>query len=171
MIKADKKLKALTVVLSKENNVLKSDAIMLLREEQPFEGAIGLLTSLYDKNDDRHVRKAIEGFMNDLKDQTAGTEVMHEIRKPWKPDTIGMLVSSCWQSGLDYSAYSNDLVEVFMTGDYVTAVECFTVIEEFVHGLSREKKAYLTSIIEESQLTVTNEKKALITELLSILSM
>ena len=171
MIKADKKLKALAAVLSKEKNVLISDAIMLLRDEQPFEGAIGLLTSLYNKNDDPNVRKAIEGFMNDLKDQTASSEVMHEIRKPWKPDTISMLVSSCWHSGLDYSAYSNDLVEVFMTGDYVTAVECFTVTEEFVHGLSREKKADLTSIIEESRLTVTNEKKALITELLSILSM
>jgi hypothetical protein len=170
MIKADKKLNALATILSKENNVLISDAIMLLRDDQPFEGAIGLLTSLYNKNNDRHVRKSIEGFMNDLKDQTASSEVMHEIRKPWEPYTIGMLISSCWQSGLDYSAYSSDLVEVFMTGDYVTAVECFTVIEEFVHGLSTEKKADLTSIIKESQLAVSNEKKALITELLSILS-
>lgn len=170
MIKADKKLKALAVVLSKENNVLISDAIMLLREEHPFEGAIGLLASFYNKNNDRYVRKAIEGFMNDLKDQTASSEIMDEIRKQWNPDTISMLVSSCWQSGLDYSGYSNDFVEVFLAGDYLTALECFTVIEQFVHDLNSEKKAELISIIEESPLNVTNEKRVLITELLSILS-
>ena len=49
---------------------------------------------------------------------------MNEIRKPWKDDTISMLVSSCWQSGLDYSEYSMDFAKVFLKGDYVTAIEC-----------------------------------------------
>ena len=78
--------------------------------------------------------------MNDLKDQTACEEVIKEIRKQWKADTISMLVSSCWQSGLNYSDYSLDLAKVFLKGDYVTAIECLTVIEESVHELSRPKK-------------------------------
>ena len=45
--------------------------------------------------------------MNDLKDQSVSKEIITEIRKPFKPSTIRMLVSSCWQSGLDYSEYSN----------------------------------------------------------------
>jgi hypothetical protein len=66
--------------------------------------------------------------------------LLNEIRKQWKSDTISMLVSSCWQSGLNYSDYSFDLAKVFLTGDYVTAIECLTVIEESVHELSKVRK-------------------------------
>jgi hypothetical protein len=169
MIRSDKKLNELTAVLNKENIAQISQAIELLRKEQPFEGAIGLLTSFYDRNDDFSVRKSIEGFMNDLKDQTTSTEVISEIRKQWKPDTISMLVSSCWQSGLDYSEYSLDFANVFLTGDYVTAIECLTVIEESVHELNSERKGEIMKLIEESPLSGTNEKRALTIELFSIL--
>ena len=78
MIRSEKKLKNLTLVLSKDNNILISEAIGLLREKQPFYGAIGLLTSFYNKTDDYPIRKTIEGFMNDLKDQAASEEVINE---------------------------------------------------------------------------------------------
>jgi hypothetical protein len=170
MIRSDKKLKELAVIINKGNNILISKSIGLLRDEQPFEGAIGLITALYDKIDDYSVRKTIEGFMNDLKDQSASAEVINEIRKQWKTGTISMLVSSCWQSGLDYSDYSIDLAKVFLSGDYITAIECLTVIEESVHELSRERKDEIIRIIEESPLPPVNEKTALTYELKSILS-
>ena len=161
MIRSEKKLKELAAILNKDNNILISEAIELLREEQPFEGAIGLLTSFYDKTDDYSIRKTIEGFMNDLKDQSASAEVINEIRKQWKADTISMLVSSCWQSGLDYSEYSLDLAKIFLKGDYVTAIECLTVIEESVHELSRERKDEIIKIIEENpSLRYSNEKSS-----------
>ena len=81
---------------------------------KPFEGVVGLLTSLYDKSDDKLVRNAIELFMNDLKDPSSRPEVMAEIKKSWKDSTTSMLVSSCWQSGLDYSGYSDDFVKTFL---------------------------------------------------------
>ena len=51
----------------KELILLLLKLLRLLRDEQPFEGAIGLLTSFYDKTDDFAIRKTIEEFMNDLK--------------------------------------------------------------------------------------------------------
>jgi hypothetical protein len=169
MIKSEKKLKDLADVLRKENNLLISEAIGMLREDKPFEGAIGLLTSFYDRTDDFLIRKTIAAFMNDLKDQAAGAEVINEIRKPWKADTTSMLVSSCWQSGLDYSEFSYDLAKVFLKGDYITAIECLTVIEESVHELSLKKKDEIIKIIEESPLSREDGKKPLTVELLSIL--
>jgi predicted DNA-binding protein len=169
MIKSKKKLKELTLILDKDNNILISEAIGLLREEQPFEGAIGLLTSLYNQTDDYLVRKTIEGFMNDLKDQYACAEVINEIRKQWKDETISMLVSSCWQSGLDYSDYSLDLVRVFLKEDYVTAIECLTVIESSANVISNKTKDQIIQIIEENPPSPVNEKSALTPELLPIL--
>lgn len=169
MVKSEKKVKELSVLLSKENNLVISEAIALLRDEEPFEGAISLLTSQYDKTEDNSIKKNIEGFMNDLKDQSVCVEIMTEIKKPFKPATISMIVSSCWQSGLDYSAYSSDLAEVFLRSDYVTALECLTVIEESAHELTQAKRKAIIKIIEEYPVHASNEKKGLTNELVTIL--
>ncbi len=169
MIRSEKKIKELVELLKKDNNIVITEAIELLRLEKPFEGAIGLLTAFYDKTDDYTIKKAIAGFLNDLKDQTACVEVIKEIRKQWKADTISMLVSSCWQSGLNYSDFSLDLAKVFLKGDYVTAIECLTVIEESVHELSRKQKDEVIKLIEENPFSPVNEKTTLTFELKSIL--
>jgi len=169
MIKSEKKIKELADVLDKDNNIEIAQAIELLRQEKPFEGAIGLLTAFYNKTDDFSIRKSIAGFMNDLKDQSACKEVIEQIRKKWKSDTISMLVSSCWQSQLNYSEYSLDLVGIFLEGDYVTAIECLTVIEESVNDLSESDKNEIIKILEESPVTQITEKQTLTLELISIL--
>jgi predicted DNA-binding protein len=169
MIKSEKKLKDLDSILHKDNNILISEAIISLRDEQPFEGAIGLLTSYYDETEDISIKRIIEEFMNDLKDQSVCEEVINEIRKEWKSDTTSMLISSCWQSGLDYSEYSLDMAKVFLKGDYVTAIECLTVIEESAGELSKVKKDEIAKLIQESRVSAAKEKRELIFELLSIL--
>jgi hypothetical protein len=169
MINKENKIKDLKEVLKSENNTAIAGAIDLLRHEEPFEGAIGLLTACYNKTDNFSIKKAIEGFMNDLKEQSACKEVIDEIRKQWKSDTISMLVSSCWQSGLNYSEYSIDLAKVFLAGDYVTAIECLTVIEESVNELNNAQRKELIKLIEENPFPSANEKSTLTLELLSIL--
>jgi hypothetical protein len=169
MIKSEKKIKELSDILNKGNIIVIPAAIELLRQEKPFEGAIGLLTAFYDKTENNSIKKIIAGFMNDLKDQTVCQEVINEIRKQWKPDTISMLVSSCWQSGLNYSNYSLDMAKVFLRSDYVTAVECLTVIEETVHEMSKSDKDEIIKLLEDSSVSEVTEKQALTLELISIL--
>jgi hypothetical protein len=169
MLKSDKKIKLLNEILNKDNNIVITEAIELLRQEKPFAGAIGLLTAYYDKTDDYSIRKTITGFINDLKDQSACQEVIEEIRKQWKPDTISMLVSSCWQSGLNYSDFSPDLAKVFLEGDYITAIECLTVIEESIQNLNKATRDKILKMLEESTVIQITEKKELMLELISIL--
>jgi hypothetical protein len=169
MIKSEKKIKELTDILIKDNNTVIAEAIELLRQEKPFEGAIGLLADYYDRTGDFSIRKSIAGFMNDLKDQSACEEVIVQIRKKWKSGTVSMLVSSCWQSGLNYSDYATDLVKVFLSGDYITAIECLTVIEETVNELSESVKNEIIKMLEESPISQISEKQSLILELISIL--
>jgi hypothetical protein len=169
MIQSPKKLQELSELINKDNKNIISQAIDLLRNENPFEGAIGILTEYFDKTDDITIKKSIELFMNDLKDQSSAGEVIAEIRKEWKPETISMLVSSCWQSGLDYSEYSVDMANIFMKGDYVTAIECLTVIEESVHMLNKDTKDEIIKIIDINHMAHRKEKAELTDELLAIL--
>ena len=169
MIKSEKKLKELAEILRRGNSLFITEAIKSLREEEPFEGAIGLLVAFYNDTSDRSGLRIVEDFLNDLKDKSVRAEVIAEIRKPWNSNTINMLVSSCWQSGLDYSDYMADMAKIFLEGDYATAVECMTVIEESVKHSSRKRKDEIISIVEESPLSVMNDKITLTRELISIL--
>jgi hypothetical protein len=121
MIKSDKKLKNLALLLEKDDPLLISQAIDMLREEDPFEGAVALLASYYDTTGSAVVIKAVESFMNDIRDRSVQDELMAEIRKERNPRTTAMLVSSCWQSGLDYSAFANEIAGLFLRSDLGTA--------------------------------------------------
>jgi hypothetical protein len=167
--RSDKKIKELAAILRKQDTAIITDAIKTLRDEEAFEGAIPLLASYYDQCSEKSVMKTIEEFFNDLKDLSARTEVISEIRKQWKPKTISMLVASCWQSGLDYSDYLGDMARTFLKADYTTSIECMTVIEGSIQNSTRARKDEIINLIMESPQAFINEKNALVHELITIL--
>lgn len=169
MTSNEKKLKELGAILDKNNSLRISQAIRVLRNEPPFPGALALLISHYDRSTSSPVRHLISEFMNDLKDQALCGEVVAEIKRDHNKDTLQMIASSCWQSGLDYSDYCLDFADLFLASDYMTALECFTVIESSVHELSREKKRLLIEKIRKGAATIIDEKSALSAELISVL--
>ncbi len=166
---SDKKLKELAIILRQKNNSKIAEAIKSLRQGPPLEGAIELLVALYDRSDDTVLKKIVREFMNDIKGQMVSGEVIAEIKKGWQPDTINMLVSSCWQSGLDYSDYCHEFAEMFLSSDYITAIECFTVIESSAENLKAQQKDMIIRIIEENPLPPGDEKTSLLKELLFLL--
>jgi len=170
VIRSEKRYKELEIILKKGNSVLITKAIKILRDEEPFEGAISLLAGYYNSTSDKGNMKVIEEFFNDIKYQDARPEIVAEIRKSHKQDTISMLVSSCWQSGLDYSGYITDILKVFLEGDYATAIECMTLIEESSRFNTREEKDNAIRMVERSPQAFTHEKNALTHELIEILT-
>ncbi|HEX2920872.1 MAG TPA: hypothetical protein VHO50_06895 [Bacteroidales bacterium] len=170
MVSKQKRLNELALLLQRPDAVIVTQAIELLREEEPFNGVIGLLADCYDSNKSTSVTKAIEGFMNDMKEKSLQPELMSEIRKNHKPATKGMLVASCWQSGIDYSEYCLDFAEAFLNNEYMVAIECLTVIEESSGKLDQKTKKEIIKLIDGFSDLATDEKKPLINELKLILS-
>jgi hypothetical protein len=80
-----------------------------------------------------------------------------------------MLISSCWQSGLDYSEYLDDLVDIFLASDFPVALECLTVIEESTGNAGNARKKDLIRYIEDYPAQPENEKAGLTSELIYIL--
>ena len=169
MINPQNKRKELEHILSRDNFVKIGESIRILRDETPFSGAIGLLVAYYNESGNIPVKRLISDFLNDLKEQSLCGEVVAEIKKDIKPDTLRMLVSSCWQSGLNYSGYTSDFADLFISGDYMTAIECFTVIESSVQNLSGQEKVSLIKQIREGASGNIGEKGALAMELISVL--
>jgi hypothetical protein len=96
-------------------------------------------------------------------------EVVAEIKKFYKPETISMLVSSCWQSGLDYSEFVIDFTNLFITGDYVTALECFTVIEESGQIIPASERSKIISLLKRNHEMSFVEKNSLLQALIKVL--
>jgi hypothetical protein len=169
MINPQNKRKELEHILSKGNFVEITKSIKLLRDESPLRGVIGLLVAFYNETDNVSIKRLIKEFLDDLKDQSLCEEVVAELKKEMKPESKRMLVSSCWQSGLDYSGYLSDFSDLFLAGDYITAIECFTVIESSVNNLTRPEKDLLIKQIREGSSGIIGEKTVLALELISVL--
>lgn len=168
MIKSDKKLKNLRSLLSKDDDLIAAGAIEMLREEEPFEGAVSLLADHYESTTSHSVRTAIEGFMNDIKDPSVRPEVVAAITKKREPGTVTMLVSSCWQSGMDYSKYAFDFAEIFLNSDVAVSVECYTVLEESIPQLEADERKKIVELLRNSDIAEST-KKSLAADLLAML--
>ena len=170
MTEAEKRIKQLETRLKDGNASTVIDTITSLRSEEPCTGAIRLLADLYSCSTNSLIRKRVQEFMNDMKESSLRGEVIEEIRRKNRPETTRMLVSSCWQSGLDYSHYASDFAMIFNSGDYETAIECFTVIEGCAPHITRKSKDHIIIILKENSDIGSPDKSALMKELISVLS-
>jgi len=169
MVKSEKRLKELAAVLGKNNDEETVRVILSLREEEPFEGAITLLAEKYEHTINTLLIKTIEAFFNDLRDPSLREEVISEARKHYNNNTIRMLLSSCWQSGLDYSDWAVELTDLFVSREYNIALECLTILEYSAGSIAPATRNNMINTIRESLITNSGEKSRLADELINIL--
>ena len=167
--KSNKRLEELTNVFKTKNIRQIIKTVSALRNEKPSEGIIEELVVLFDKSSEKEIRQSVENFMNDFKDQTSIPEIISEIKNDRHPLTKKMLLSSCWQSGLDYSQHANDIAEIFLTSDYACALECLTIFGESMSSLEMEEKEIISKFISDNCDSVNSENQILIEELQMIL--
>ena len=170
MIDSQKKVKDLQDKLASKNSKVITDKIASLRNENPFSGAIRLLVDFFNTTNDPDIKDLIRNFLNDIKDPDSRTEVIGELKKDYTSDTIAMLACSCWQSGLDYADFSIEFAEILIKGDYLTSLECFTVLEESLLNISESNRNKIISLLEKNIETFAPEKATLTRALISILS-
>ncbi|MBI9068190.1 MAG: hypothetical protein JEZ09_12930 [Salinivirgaceae bacterium] len=128
------------------------------------------LIKLYDKNDDKELRNTIAGVFNDLKDQKAGELIIQSIRENSNKDVKKMLISSCWQSRLNYMDYLELFIDIVLCEDFILSFEAFTVIENIEEKTTAERKNKLINYITTNIGKCINDNKALADDLVQIVS-
>jgi hypothetical protein len=169
MDKSGKKIRDLASLLNTDDPIVVAQVVDNLRDEEPFKGVVKLMASVYNSTDSAGIKKSVKEFMIDLKDGSVIPEVIDAIKENWKSETLVMLVSSCWQSGLDYSSYGPDFTDLFIISDYPVALECFTVIEESLPDISRGDREKMVLTLESNRITRDEVKDKLTGELISLL--
>lgn len=108
-------------------------------------------------------------IIRDLKDQKCVPVIVEYIDKNKVGKHVSDIISSCWQSRLDFHAHLNIFADCFLHGNYQTSLEAFTVIEEMIWKSSEEQIQSCKEILVDNVSKVNREKHPLYRELIKVL--
>ncbi len=77
------------------------------------------------------VESAISQLLFDLKEVSGVEAIVNELTNPAFIDIRVIMLSACWQSGMDISHRLPDLITVASTGSYMECLEVLTIIENW----------------------------------------
>jgi hypothetical protein len=111
-----------------------ADALNVINEKALIE-FLPEMARLYEKHITEEIDRQLESMFNHNKYKKVIPVICDLVNNERNPETIKMLISSVWQSGLDYSAH----IEVFMpflkSSDFSLSFEALTVIESNIDFL------------------------------------
>jgi hypothetical protein len=123
--------------------------------------AIPVIIEVLASSKKMEVRNTISAFLNDLKDRNSVPEVMKAILNPGYLHIKQILISSCWQSGLDYSRYAHEFVNILASDELLNAIEAYSVLEISGDYFSGIELSNLILYIDQQIPTAKEENKAL----------
>lgn len=107
-------------------------------------------------------------FLNSLKDTSCREEIINLLEDSSMQEYKKIILSTIWNSPLDYSEYIDFFVKVACEGDLIETLDCLTIIENmegpFEEEQIMEAKLILNNYIE-SNVKDTPQKEELISEI------
>jgi len=97
------------------------------------------LIALHIESTNNVVKSEIEDLLNTLKTNNVQETVIDCLTNPDFELAHQIILSSIWNSNLDYSDYLNEIVETAINGDFMIAMECLTIFENMEVDLTEEK--------------------------------
>lgn len=149
----------------KSNDPLLISTVLL---EIKNSGSVNLLPDLLamvNKNTPQQVRNEILKFLIETKSKEAAPIIAESLHKNDYEDYLPALVAVCWQSGLDFSKHLRVFAGIFISGDYLSALESFTVIEESIPNATDSDILECIRFLKEAECMVSDEKMPLFNEL------
>lgn len=77
------------------------------------------------------IENAISQMLFDLKDKNAVEELVNQLSNPAFTDVRVLMLSACWQSGIDLSHRLPDFITIATVGSYMECLEVLTIIENW----------------------------------------
>lgn len=80
-------------------------------------------------NKDTSLEKEIIEIFSSLKDSTAGEEIVKVLKNETFLPIRQKVLSTIWNTQIDYSYFMADFVEIACDGDFLEALDCLTIME------------------------------------------
>lgn len=149
--------------LGAEDAQIVLNAIKKCRKDGNAKTFQKLLETLKD-TDEPTVETAIIEFLFDLKDEESVPILINAIEDQEMAYYHNFLVSAFWQSAIDGSAHLDVFVKAAIKGEYMTALEALTVVENFDSYFNDAELLELEAdLVEAIEVEENEDKKALLT--------
>lgn|SRR5690554_822047 len=174
-IERQKKLKILLDDIN-SNDEKKIIAAIKALKVNGDESVIRPLVQMWNNNTFQSVQNELAVFFNDLKSNSSASILMEIINDEHYNKVRLPLLSSIWNSSVDYSEYLEDFVRLAIHNDFMIALECLTIIEnlegpfEEHHVLESEIALREYAEQQNSNKTDDDQKLHLIREIELIIS-
>jgi D-tyrosyl-tRNA(Tyr) deacylase len=129
---------------------------------------IPLMLEVLEKTNYDNIREEILSILGQLKDKNSVQYIVEALAAGTVKKYRKEFITTCWQSGLDYSEHITLFAKEFVIGDYVTSIEAFTVIEEWIIESSPDKIVECKKFLIDAVSKIDNEKKPLYVELVKL---
>lgn len=149
-----------------------TSAIIDTIQEIRKKGSVTILPELFDLlliSGNEEVIQACSSLLNDLKNKKSVQYLVAALKDERYEPVRHILVSACWQNGLDYHEEVQLFAEIFLNDNYTTAIEAFTVIENCLGDLTDRDILLLTEKMNRGIGLAKENKRPLIRELLSVI--
>ncbi|MQY78826.1 MAG: hypothetical protein GH151_06480 [Bacteroidetes bacterium] len=154
--------------LHSKDQAIVLETINILRHEGKVN-YIPFIIELLKNTSAGEIRNSLIAFLNDLKYQGAVSELVNAVQNDKYKSERGIILSACWQSGLDFSMYLEIFIMLCITENCQNAIEAFSVVE---HSISQSTKKEITDYIIQikSHLNrVNREKKLMLVEMINMM--
>ena len=141
MAKSSKPNKKVVELLKKLNSPEPKDIINAIKSLKVSgdKTVIEPLVKLYTTTQNNAIKNEISDLLNSLKSTQAPQEVIKCLNNKKYDTAKTMLLSSIWNSNLDYTLYLDDIVKAATQGTMMDAMECLTIIENMEGTLDEQK--------------------------------
>ncbi|MFD1552237.1 hypothetical protein DNU06_11615 [Putridiphycobacter roseus] len=97
------------------------------------------LVKLHVSTSNNAIKSEIETLLNTIKSTKVPPYVIACLQNKEYQSAHQILLSSIWNSNLDYTPYLEDIVNTAIAGDLMEAMECITIFENLEAELDEEK--------------------------------
>lgn len=119
------------------------------------------------------VNQQIVTFLGDLKDTSVKTTIIEALRDEANLVIRQILLTTIWNSKIDYSDFIPDFVEVACDGNFMEAFECLTILENlegpFEERHVLECQLLLKDYFEDSSTAKDQQKLHVISDIATLL--
>jgi len=97
------------------------------------------LIKLHSTTANNAVKSEIENLLNSIKSTKVTEEIINCLTDDTYKKSHLAILSSIWNSSLDYSIYLDEIVSAAIQGDLMAAMECLTIFENLEGDITEEK--------------------------------
>lgn len=163
---------------NEHNNILNAlqsaDSIVVIEalEELRVSGKtsdIPILVEMLHQSKNQDIKAKIAGIFANLKEKDTVPLLIEAIQNQKYAPELKLLVSSCWENGLNYTNYLSLFVDLLIRHDFLVAFEAYTVITNMETTIDQAKIDTEIEKLDQAMHTTTDEKKALMLDVIDFL--